>query len=426
MSLFFLALLFTQGGWSEQTFEEKLQFDSHIWYGKALAGLGDVDGDGYGDFGVSAPLARPVSYVEARSGRSGRLIWSVADRRQGIGWTLSSAGDVDGDGAGDLVCSIGSGSLRVLSGCDGSQIFEARNEAYARAIRAGLTGVEDAGIDADLDGVCDLLVDAMLDAGEDLQPAVLGARVLSGTNGNPLLSLDSAEGWRAACFTEDLDQDGRPEVLTWHPGLDRNKRHAELRLRVVSPGSAREFWSSELLTCGEARTAFCRLGDVDGDSIGDVAIGSTCDIGPAIHLGGSVWIVSGRTGGVIHALSKDQSQSLFGYCLAAAGDIDGDGVGDLLIGEYGSWTRGYFLAEGRIHMVSGSSGKTLWTQMDADPERSPSWEYFGASVASIGDVDGDAIPDVAVGAMNDYEGAFYPGAVHVFSGRDGRWLYSLP
>jgi hypothetical protein len=416
-----LALLLAQGGWADMTDAERQEFDAHIWYGKAIAGLGDVDGDGFGDFAVSAPLAQPASYVEARSGRTGNVIWRVACGRKTIGWTLIAAGDVDGDGMSDVVCGFDS----VLSGCDGSQLFATQPRIVVHGSLSNWNDVVDAGFDADLDGVPDLLVDARQRVGDDLEPPVHGPAVLCGLDGNQVQRFDLKESVRAAAFLDDLDGDRAPELLVWVTWPDR-KRQRELRLRLVSSASRESLWRSELLTCGDARATFCRMDDVDGDGIGEVAVGATCDIGPATHLGGFVWILSGRTGDVIHVLSKDQSQALFGYCLAAAGDVDGDGAGDLLIGEYGSWTRAYFLAEGRIHMVSGLSGKTLWTQMDPDPDRSPSWEYFGASVASIGDVDGDAIPDVAVGAMNDDEGAFYPGAVHVFSGRDGRWLYSLP
>jgi hypothetical protein len=426
MCAFFLALLLAQGGWAKQTFEEQREFDAHIWYGKSIAGLGDVDGDGYGDFAVSAPLANPIGYVEARSGRSGSVIWKAAASRT-IGWTLHAAGDVDGDGMGDVVCGLGSGSLVVLSGCNGSQVFQTEPQTLAGDSAVEWNGVADAGVDADLDGIRDLLVDARNQVvGELASSSLQGPAVLCGFDGGPLRFLETTEDLRAGAFVDDLDGDRAPEVLTWIPRPQWNHPQRKLRLRVLSSGAGEELWRTELLTCGHARLAFCRLGDVDGDDIGDLAIGSTCEIAPATHLGGQVWIVSGRTGGVLHSLRAVEGWPLFGYCLAAAGDVDGDEVGDLLIGEYGSWTRSYFLAEGRVHMVSSLSGKTLWTQMDPNPDQSESWEYFGASVASIGDVDGDAIPDVAVGAMNDYQGAFYPGAVHVLSGRDGRWLYSLP
>src|SRR5678816_452821 len=103
MRLAVLSLLVPQDASYPLTFEERREFDAHICYGKALAGLGDVDGDGYGDFAVSAPLAQPVSYVEARSGRSGNLIWRATGGRKAIGWTLTAAGDADADGTGDVV-----------------------------------------------------------------------------------------------------------------------------------------------------------------------------------------------------------------------------------------------------------------------------------------------------------------------------------
>lgn len=98
----------------------------------------------------------------------------------------------------------------------------------------------------------------------------------------------------------------------------------------------------------------------------------------------------------------------------------------MLVGECEGLFRNGSVTSGRVHLISGLTGAILWSSGDPYPRSSEPWEDFGASVAAIGDVDGDSTPDVAVGAMNDGTGAFWPGAVHVFSGGDGRWLYSLP
>ena len=419
---YLLALLLPQSAWPGRSDDVSKAFEAHIWYGKAIAGLGDVDGDGYGDFTVSAPCVKPDGMVEARSGRSGGLIWS-ARGRGAFGWTLLSAGDVDRDGASDLVCSYASGGFAVLSGCDGARICEMSSRAYDSSHGAAVNGPVDTAIDVDADGIGDLLIDAAFGLPNLLGKSPReGALVARGSDGNVLGRLSVSASIKVVAWGGDADADGRADVLASTGYASSNSTRARLQLRFLSAVGASELWRTDLPVCLGADSTACRLDDVDADGRLDFAVGSSCS--EAKHPG-ALWILSGRTGAVIHAIDRGKDATLFGYRLAATGDTDGDGVGDLLVTEYEGGFRNGSETSGRVHLVSGVSGRILWSR--GEPKRqAEGWEDFGASVASIGDVDGDALPDVAVGAMNDYEGAFYPGAVHIFSGRDGRWLYSLP
>lgn len=140
-------------------------------------------------------------------------------------------------------------------------------------------------------------------------------------------------------------------------------------------------------------------GDVNGDGFGDIIIGiseyntSFSDAGRAIAFYGSPtgygatpdWVVDG-----------EEKYNLFGTSVSSAGDIDGDGYDDVLVGanEYSSSTESKV---GKAYLYYGSA---------TGLETTPGWtgtgtqqnEYFGFSVAGVGDLDGDGFDDFAVGA----------------------------
>lgn len=141
------------------------------------------------------------------------------------------------------------------------------------------------------------------------------------------------------------------------------------------------------------------LGDVDGDGVPDVVTGRPAN--PFFDDPGSVFVISGGTGCRIHTFHGDgPGRGGYGTSVACAGDVDGDGVPDVVVG-----------AKGYVRVYSGATGATMhdWTGLAGD----------AISVDGAGDVNADGFADVVVGAD------FNPAAV-VLSGRDGSTLLSLP
>jgi len=155
------------------------------------------------------------------------------------------------------------------------------------------------------------------------------------------------------------------------------------------------------------------LGDLDGDGVQDLAVGAVGDDDGG-DATGAVWIAFLRTDRTVKGSAKIselrgglvadlQDGDGFGRALSGLGDLDGDGIPDLCVGanedDTGSTNAGsayvlFLRRDGTVrgqHKITALSGDAL----DFTPRRS---SEFGASVAGMGDVDGDGIPDVAIGA----------------------------
>ena len=165
------------------------------------------------------------------------------------------------------------------------------------------------------------------------------------------------------------------------------------------------------------------IGDIDGDGIDDYALGASVRNQPGLPLAGAVRTYSGATGALLYEVPGTEENGLFGTPIEPAGDIDLDGTPDLLVG---SWTPGFAPNApprvGTAFLVSGRTGAVVRTYVGTTPDGG-----FGAAIANLGDVDGDAVPDHAIGEpYSDGNGNFaLDGVVHVHSGATGTRLYSV-
>ena len=116
---------------------------------------------------------------------------------------------------------------------------------------------------------------------------------------------------------------------------------------------------------------------------------------------------------------SNQAEAIYGFSVASAGDVNGDGYGDVIIGAP------YFdngqIDEGRTYIYYGSS-TGLSTIPDWSAESNQSEAFLGWSVASAGDVNGDGVSDIIAGAIRYDNPIFDEGAVFVWYGAAGSGL----
>ena len=166
-----------------------------------------------------------------------------------------------------------------------------------------------------------------------------------------------------------------------------------------------------------AGRAVAAAGDVDGDGVGDLIVGApqTLTDGAAT---GTATVLSGRDGGVLlllHGLAEDDR---FGAAVGGAGDINLDGNDDVIVGAF---LEDSVVADaGAVRVFSGRDGHVLLTFAGLE-----SGAQFGRVVSGGGDVDGDGVPDVAIGAPADDSAGLNAGRVRVYSGAGGTLLLDL-
>ena len=120
----------------------------------------------------------------------------------------------------------------------------------------------------------------------------------------------------------------------------------------------------------------------------------------------------------LFTFSGDSAGDEFGLSVSGAGDVNGDGFADLIVGAPGDDNNG--IASGSARVLSGIDGSTLFT-FDGDS----AFDLFGDSVSGAGDVNGDGFADLIVGAPFDDNGGIASGSAGVLSGFDGSTLFTF-
>lgn len=153
------------------------------------------------------------------------------------------------------------------------------------------------------------------------------------------------------------------------------------------------------------------VGDVDGDGVKDLVTSAPTYGANGQAAGpGRVYVYSGRSGKLLWAHTGQANESL-GIKVEKAGDVNGDGIPDVIAGAPGTE---------RAYVYSGRDGNVLLTLSSKE-----GGESFGLGVAAVGDQNGDGFADVLVGAPGNNAAGQGAGRAYVFSGKDGALLFTL-
>jgi hypothetical protein len=329
------------------------------------------------------------------------VIWQVTQEGGSyFGWAVSELADVDGDGVTDAITSDPfaggyAGQVVVLSGRDGSVRLRIPGEPGALE---GY-GIADAG-DLDGDGLHDVASGA---------PGASAVHVWSGYNGALLATFTGVPGedlGAAVARAGDLDRDGVPDLVA---GAESANVDAG-RVYAFSGATGAPLWVVEGSPGEHLGSGAGYVGDTDGDGVPDLAVGAR-----TAGEGGEVRLLSGADGATRFTWGDPDGGGALGqFFVAGVGDLDGDSIPDVYGGDYANPALGR--ATGRAFVWSGWDGATLFTFTGE-----PAGDGLGPG-RGAGDVDGDGIPDLAIGAWRSSAGAPEAGRVTVLSGADGSAL----
>lgn len=355
--------------------------------GQAVAGIGDLDGDGVPDLAVGDPDHDAVTIhfmapdgtavaTQAIGSAMGGFVGGIAGSE--FGEAVGPAGDVDGDGVGDL----------VVGAPDDDDLWEDTGAVWIIFLRA--------------DGT------------------VKGQQKISSLSGGlPWLPPYAYFGWSVAGLG-DVDGDGTPDLAVGAPYVaTTSSRNGSVFVLLLRPdGTVRSTARIDDLHGGFVGTlpdyelfgiSLAGLGDLDGDGTPDLVVGAEHDP-DGRPFTGALWIltltpsggvatqqkISARTGGLTAALTRGKH---FGTDVAAVGDVDGDGVTDLVALQYSHENR----LDGAAWVLFLRADGTVKSFQQIDDTYGglavpPGGRFgHGVSVGAPGDLDGDGIVDLAVG-----------------------------
>jgi len=372
-------------------------------FGYSLSGAGDVNGDGYSDvivgaYTYSSNTGRAYIFLGAAS------MNNVSDLRINgettnnyFGYSVSEAGDVNGDGYSDVIVgasgynsNIGKAYL-YLYGMTGTFFADLTLTGEDHTNYFGLS-VSEAG-DVNGDGYSDVVVGAYgysnyigrayIFFGGASMNNVADVTITGETTTNYLgLSVSTAG---------DVNDDGYSDVIVGAYGYNANTGRA-----YIFYGGASMNNISDVTMTGEASdnrfgVSVSTADDVNGDGYSDVIVGASSYNGAS---NGRAYIFYGGASMNNVAdvyMTGEASSNRFGTSVSTAADVNGDGYSDVIVGSYG-----YSSNTGRAYIFLG--GASMNNAADLTITGETTNDFFGYSVSEAGDVNGDGYSDVIVGA----------------------------
>jgi hypothetical protein len=412
--------------------------------GYSVSSAGDVNGDGYSDVIVGAPFFDNGQADEGAAfvyhGSASGISTTLAALLEGdqafaqVGYDVSSAGDVNGDGYGDVIVGawqfdngldnegaafVYHGSATGISTTPATQL-ESNQEFAQMGVSVSSAG------DVNGDGYSDVIVGAhFFDNGEVNEGvAFVYHGSASGISTNPAAGLEnnqaSSRMGSSVSSAGDVNGDGYSDVIVGARGFDNGESnegaafvyHGSVSGILTTPTAQLEINQANAALGNSVSSA----GDVNGDGYSDVIVGAWQFTNGQTDEG-AAFVYHGSAAGILSSaatqVESNQAAAEMGVGVSSAGDVNGDGYSDVIVGVY-KFDNGQ-TDEGAAFVYHGSASG-ISTTPAVQLESNQASAEMGLSVSSAGDVNGDGYSDVIVGAYLFDNGQNNEGVAFVYHG----------
>ena len=378
------------------------------WFGHSVSSAGDVNGDGYDDIIVGAYGSNAAYIFYGGPSMDANYDVKLVGENGRFGYSVSSAGDVNGDGYDDVIVgadyyddgsntAVGAAYI-FYGGPSMDSIYDVKMVGENTYDNFG-TEVSSAG-DVNNDGYDDVIVGAYrYDNGSNTNDGAAyifyGGPSMDSIYDVKMVGENAGDYFGLSVSSAgDVNNDGYDDVIVGAEGSNAayifyGGSSMDSIYDVKMVGENADDWFGNSVSSA---------GDVNKDGYDDVIVGADgYAVGSNTNAGAVYIFYGGHSMDSVYdaKMVGENADDRFGYSVSSAGDINGDGYDDVIVGAF-YYNNGVNSHAGAAYIFYG--GPSMDSVYDAKMVGENTGDWFGYSVSSAGDINGDGYDDVIVGA----------------------------